>query len=112
VARDDCKWFEAAAIGFGSAHEDERGSTVGDGAGVCGGDRSAFAKGRLEVGDFVGSGFERELVVGDDPVNSWGPGGFAGGDGEGDNFGGKTTFGGGFLRAREGCEREFVLRLP
>ena len=73
VGRDGGKRFEAATIGFGSAHEDKRGGSVGDGAGICGGDRSTFAKGGLEVGNFVGSGFEREFVVGDDPVNLGAP---------------------------------------
>ena len=75
VARDGGKRLEAATIGFRAAHEDERGGSVGDSAGVCGGDRSAFAKGGLEVGNLVGSGFERELVVANNPVDSWGPGG-------------------------------------
>jgi hypothetical protein len=83
VADDGGQRLEAAAIGFRAAHEDERGGAVGDRAGVCGGDRSAVAKGRLEVRNFVGSGFERELVVIDDPV------GFAGCHRERNDFGRK-----------------------
>jgi hypothetical protein len=63
VACDHGERLEAAALGFRAAHEDERGGAVGDGAGVGGGDRAAFAKSRLEVRNLVGRGLERELVV-------------------------------------------------
>ena len=109
VGGDRGERLEAKTVGFRAAHEDEGGGAVGDGAGVCRGDCAAFAKRGLEMRDFVGSGFERELVVGDDVLGLGGPGCLAGGDGEWNNFRGKAAVSGGFFRAGERCEREFVL---
>ncbi len=105
VAGDDGERLEAAAIGFRPAHEDERGGAVGDGAGVGGGDRAAFAKCGLEMRDFVGRGFERELVVSNDSRSVLPAFTVSGND-----FSGEAAVGGGLLRAGERGEREFVLR--
>jgi CO/xanthine dehydrogenase Mo-binding subunit len=63
VPGDDGKGLQAAALSFRETHEHERGRAIGNGAGICGGNRAAFLKSRLEGGDFIEPGLQRLLIL-------------------------------------------------